>query len=135
MKLIKQTNPLEYIERSLNDFLNLTPVFHSLEEVYKTGDQVRFNQSESNMTIQVDLPGVLPENLDLTTDTQQRDVYIKASREVISHDGVREQTYNRSFSIGREFDIDKIKFKYNNGVLEVTVPRRSREEHIRKHTL
>jgi HSP20 family molecular chaperone IbpA len=135
MKLIKQTNPLEYIERSLNDFLNLTPVFHSLEEVYKTGDQVRFNQSESNMTIQVDLPGVLPENLDLTTDTQQRDVYIKASREVISHDGVREQTYNRSFSIGREFDIDKIKFKYNNGVLEVTVPRRSREEHIRKHKL
>ena len=135
MKLMKQTNPLEYIERSLNDFLNLTPVFHSLEEVYKTGDQVRFNQSESNMIIQVDLPGVLPENLDLTTDTQQRDVYIKASREVISHDGVREQTYNRSFSIGREFDIDKIKFKYNNGVLEVTVPRRSREEHIRKHTL
>lgn len=135
MKLIKQTNPLEYIERSLNDFLNLTPVFHSLEEVYKTGDQVRFNQSESNMTIQVDLPGVLPENLDLTTDTQQRDVYIKASREVINHDGVREQTYNRSFSIGREFDIDKIKFKYNNGVLEVTVPRRSREEHIRKHKL
>ena len=135
MKLIKQTNPLEYIERSLNDFLNLTPVFHSLEEVYKTGDQVRFNQSERHMTIQVDLPGVLPENLDLTTDTQQRDVYIKASREVISHDGVREQTYNRSFSIGREFDIDKIKFKYNNGVLEVTVPRRSREEHIRKHTL
>jgi HSP20 family protein len=135
MKLMKQTNPLEYIERSLNDFLNLTPVFHSLEEVYKTGDQVRFNQSESHMIIQVDLPGVLPENLDLTTDTQQRDVYIKASREVISHDGVREQTYNRSFSIGREFDIDKIKFKYNNGVLEVTVPRRSREEHIRKHTL
>ena len=135
MKLIKQTNPLEYIERSLNDFLNLTPVFHSLEEVYKTGDQVRFNQSERHMTIQVDLPGVLPENLDLTTDTQSRDVYIKAAREVISHDGVREQTYNRSFSIGREFDIDKIKFKYNNGVLEVTVPRRNREEHIRKHKL
>ena len=73
--------------------------------------------------------------IDLTTDTQSRDVYIKASREVISHDGAREQTYNRSFSIGREFDIDKIKFKYNNGVLEVTVPRRNKEEHIRKHKI
>ena len=135
MKLIQQTNPLEYIERSLNDFLNLTPVFHSLEEVYKTGDQVRFNQSDKQMTIQVDLPGVLPEALELTTDTQSRDVYIEASREVISHDGMRKQTYNRSFSIGREFDIDKIKFKYNNGVLEVTVPRRNKEEHIRKHKI
>lgn len=135
MKLIQQTNPLEYIERSLGDFLNLTPVFHSLEEVYKTGDQVRFNQSDKQMTIQVDLPGVRSEDLDLTTDTQSRDVYIKASREVISHDGVREQTYNRSFSIGREFDIDKIKFQYTDGVLEVTVPRRNKEEHIRKHKI
>lgn len=135
MKLIQQTNPLEYIERSLSDFLNLTPVFHSLEEVYKTGDQVRFNQSDKQMTIQVDLPGVRSEDLDLTTDTQSRDVYIKASREVISHDGVREQTYNRSFSIGREFDIDKIKFQYTDGVLEVTVPRRNKEEHIRKHKI
>lgn len=135
MKLIQQTNPLEYIERSLNDFLNLTPVFHSLEEVYKTGDQVRFNQSDKQMIIQVDLPGVLPEALDLTTDTQSRDVYIEASREVINHDGVRKQTYNRSFSIGRDFDIDKIKFKYTDGVLEVTVPRRNKEEHIRKHKI
>lgn len=135
MKLIQQTNPLEYIERSLSDLLNLTPVFHSLEEVYKTGDQVRFNQNDKQMTIQVDLPGVVSKDLDLTTDTQTRDVYIKATREVISHDGVREQTYNRSFSIGREFDINKIDFKYNNGMLEVSVPRRNKEEHIRKHKI
>ena len=42
MKLTKYThNPIAEIERAFDGFFNLTPVFHQLEEVYKTGDQVR----------------------------------------------------------------------------------------------
>ena len=134
MKLTKYThNPIAEIERAFDGFFNLTPVFHQLEEVYKTGDQVRFSSDENALGVQIDLPGVTKDNLDLSTDTDQREVYIKAKRKIIAHDGQKEQTYNRSFSVGREFDLNKIKFLYVNGVLEVEVPRRKKEEHIKTY--
>ena len=104
-----------------------------MEEVYKTGDQVRFSSDEDALGVQIDLPGVTKDNLDLSTDTDQREVYIKAKRKIIAHDGQKEQTYNRSFSVGREFDLNKIKFLYVNGVLEVEVPRRKKEEYIKTY--
>ena len=134
MKLTKYThNPIAEIERAFDGFFNLTPVFHQLEEVYKTGDQVRFASDEKALGVQIDLPGVTKDNLDLSTDTDQREVYIKAKRKIIAHDGEKEQTYNRSFSVGREFDLNKIKFLYVNGVLEVEVPRRKKEEYIKTY--
>jgi len=132
---INKTNPLQLIDKTINELLNLTPVFHSLDEIYRTGDQVRFAQSDDGLNVQVDLPGVSKANLELSTDVEHRDVYITARRTVKTHDGEREQTYNRSFCIGREFDIDSIKFDYKDGVLEVNVPRRKKEEHIRKYKL
>ena len=134
MKLTKYThNPIAEIEKAFDGFFNLTPVFHQLEEVYKTGDQVRFKSDEDALGVQIDLPGVTKDNLDLSTDTDQREVYIKAKRKIIAHDGEKEQTYNRSFSVGREFDLNKIKFLYVNGVLEVEVPRRKKEEYIKTY--
>ena len=136
MKLTKYThNPIAEIERAFDGFFNLTPVFHQLEEVYKTGDQVRFASDEDNLSVQIDLPGVVKDDLDLSTDTDQREVYIKAKRKVKAHDGEKEQTYNRSFSVGREFDLNKINFSYVNGVLEVDVPRRKKEEYIKTYTV
>jgi HSP20 family molecular chaperone IbpA len=83
MKLTKYThNPIAEIERAFDGFFNLTPVFHQLEEVYKTGDQVRFSSDEDGLSVQIDLPGVRKEDLDLSTDTDQREVYIKAKRKV-----------------------------------------------------
>ena len=134
MKLTKyNNNPIAEIERAFDGFFNLAPVFHQLEEVYKTGDQVRFSSDEDTLGVQIDLPGVTKDNLDLSTDTDQREVYIKAKRKIIAHDGQKEQTYNRSFSVGREFDLNKIKFLYVNGVLEVEVPRRKKEEYIKTY--
>ena len=134
MKLTKYThNPIAEIEKAFDGFFNLTPVFHQLEEVYKTGDQVRFASDEKALGVQIDLPGVTKDNLDLSTDTDQREVYIKAKRKIIAHDGEKEQTYNRSFSVGREFDLNKINFLYVNGVLEVEVPRRKKEEYIKTY--
>ena len=98
MKLTKHThNPIAEIERAFDGFFNLTPVFHQLEEVYKTGDQVRFSSDEEALGVQIDLPGVTKDNLDLSTDTDQREVYIKAKRKIIAHDGKRNKpTIGRS---------------------------------------
>ena len=128
-------NPLKIIEDSLNGMLNLTPVFHNLEEVYKTGDIVRFASTKDSLNIQIDIPGCKKENLDLDVDSDQREVYIKGKRTVKTNDGEETQTMNRSFSIGKEYDLNKIKFTYEYGVLEVSVPRRKKEEYIKKYTI
>jgi HSP20 family protein len=135
MKLTNYNNPIVNLEKTIDSFFNITPLFHQLEEVYRTGDQVRFANSEEGLTVQVDLPGVDKSDLDISVDTDQRDVYIKATRSVKTHEGQRDQTYNRSFSIGREYDLNNIETKYVNGLLEVSVPRRKKETYIRKITL
>jgi|TARA_R110002153_G_scaffold196516_1_gene349904 HSP20 family protein len=128
-------NPIKIIEESLNGFLNLTPVFHNLEELYRTGDQVRFSNNKNALSIQIDIPGCKKDDLDLDVDSDQREVYIKGKRAVKTHDGEQVQTMNRSFSIGKEYDLNFIKFTYEYGVLEVSVPRRKKEEYIKKYTV
>ena len=129
------TNPINEIERALDGFFNITPVFHSLEEVYRTGDQVRFAQREEGLSVQIDIPGVKKDNLDLKVDSEKRDIYIKGKRTIKTNDSEEQQTYNRSFSVGREYDLYKVKFVYENGVLEVNVPRRKKEEYIKSYSL
>mgnify|MGYP003631289524 FL=1 len=128
-------NPIINLEKAFEGLFNQTPLFHSLEEIYKTGDQVRFSGDDKCLTVQVDLPGVTKDRLDLSTDSDKREVYIKATRQVKTQEGQRDQTYNRSFSIGREYDLNKIDFNYIDGQLEVTVPRRKKEEYIRKYSI
>ena len=129
------TNPINEIEQALNGFFNITPVFHNLEEVYRTGDQVRFAQREEGLHVQIDIPGVKKDDLDLKVDSERRDVYIEGKRNILNSDSEETQTYNRSFSIGNEYDLNKIKFEYANGMLEVQVPRRKKEEYIKKYTI
>lgn len=129
------TNPITEIEQALDGFFNITPVFHNLEEIYRTGDQVRFAQREEGLSIQIDIPGCKKEDLDIKVDSEDRVVYIEGKRTIKTNDSEEKQTMNRSFSIGREYDLKKIKFTYEYGVLEVNVPRRKKEEYIRKITL
>lgn len=126
-------NPITNIEKSLGRFFDIMPVFHDLDQIYRTGDQVRFNEDENGLAVEIDLPGVRREDLDLTTDSQSRDVYISAKRTITADGGRKEQKYNRSFGVGHNYNLDEIVFKYNDGVLDVSIPRRNKEEHVRKH--
>lgn len=125
-------NPLANIEKFFNEQFNLIPVFHDLEEVYRTGDTVRFAQDEKGITVEIDLPGVKKEETDINIDTNTRDIYIAAKRSVKNHEGEKNQTLNRSFSIGREYDIAKVTAKQSDGVLTVSVPRLKKETYIKK---
>lgn len=129
------SNPIVNLEKIFDNLFNTTPLFHSLDEIYRTGDQVRFATTSDNLVVQVDLPGVDKQDLDLSTDNNIREVYIKATRKIRTNEGVRDQTYNRSFSVGREFELDKIMFEYKNGLLEVIVPRLKRGEAIKTYKI
>jgi HSP20 family protein len=135
MNRLTTYNPIETIERAFDGFLNLTPVFHSLEEVYRTGDTVRFASKEEGLIVQIDLPGVKKEHLDISVDNDTRDVYITAKRTITMHNSEETLNINRSFSVGREFDLNKIKFDYTDGMLSVNIPRRKKEEYVKKYTV
>jgi len=123
------------MDRLFNEF-NRVPVFHNLEQIYKTGDQVRFSSNEDGLTVQIDLPGVPKDEMELKSNSISREVYISGKRQIVSKDGKKEYTYNRSFSVGQDYDIDNISFKYTDGVLEVLVPRSKRErENIKTYKL
>ena len=125
-------NPIANIERLLNEQFNLIPIFHDLEEVYRTGDSVRFAQDQTGITVDIDLPGVKKEDTVMNIDTNSRDVYITAKKTVRDHQGEKKQTLNRSFSVGREYDISSITAKQSDGVLTVCIPRLKKETYIRK---
>ena len=89
----------------------LTNYYNPIVNLEKTFEGLfNFSGDDKCLTVQVDLPGVAKDKLDLSTDSDKREVYIKATRQVKTQEGQRDQTYNRSFSIGREYDLNKIEF-------------------------
>lgn len=125
-------NPLANIEKLFNEQFNLIPLFHDLEEVYRTGDTVRFSSSEKGISVEIDLPGVKKEDTDMNIDSNTRDVYITAKRITKNQSGESKQTLNRSFSVGKEYDLSNITAKQSDGVLTIDIPRLKKETYIRK---
>lgn len=88
-----------------------------------TGDTVRFNNTSDQFTVELDLPGVTKENIELEVFGQR--VYIKAKRTVTSNSGVREEVINRSFTMDSDADLDALVAKQDNGVLTLSTKRKN----------
>lgn len=125
-------NPLANIERLFNEQFNLVPVFHDLEEVYRTGDTVRFSSDEKGMHVEIDLPGVKKEDTEINVDNHTRDVYVTAKRIYKNQGGEKTQMLNRSFTVGKEYDLTAIVAKQADGVLSINMPRIKKETYIKK---
>ena len=125
-------NPLLNIEKLFNEQFNLLPVFHDLEEVYRTGDTVRFSSNEKGISVEIDLPGVKKEDTEINIDSNTRDIYVTAKRSVKSQSGESKQTLNRSFTVGKEYDLGSVTAKQVDGVLTIDIPRLKKETYIRK---
>jgi len=89
-------------------------------------------ENESGITVQADMPGVSRERLDVHVDS---DTLTIEGRAVIPmpkgmdalYADVRSTLYQRSFSLSRELDTDRIDAGLNDGVLTLRIPKR--EEH------
>lgn len=89
-------------------------------------------EDDTGITVQADMPGVSREHLDVRIDTDTLSVEGDASiampegMEPVYAD-VRSTRYQRSFTLSRELDLDKIDASLRDGVLTLRIPRR--EEH------
>ncbi len=97
-------------------------------ETFKKGD---------NLIMKCELPGVDPRDVDVSFDESTNQLVIKGERkqdqETRSEDYIqRELTYGkfeRRFTMPPGIKIDLMKAKYNNGMLEITVPTAAEAKH------
>jgi len=90
---------------------------------------VDINEEDNQFLVRVDLPGVDPKAVEITTD--QGMLTIKGKREESRHetrDGYRRiervsGEFQRRFSLPDSADVQNIKAKAVNGVLEVSIPK------------
>ena len=85
-------------------------------------------RTEEGVTLFVDIPGINPDDVDLTVDG--RNLRLEANRNntafpegarVISR-GRRNGDVNQSFQLGEQLDAERLTADYSNGVLTVTIP-------------
>lgn len=86
-------------------------------------------ENAHGVTLWADLPGVPRENLEIRV--QDGNLRIEASANIPTREGLRLQHaevrvphFARSFTLGPEFDTSKIEAKLQDGVLELSIPRR-----------
>ena len=88
-----------------------------------TDDNIRFNENEKYMRVEVDLPGVKKENLEVTSEGET--FYISASRTVTKNGGSKDETYTRSFTVNPHmYDMSTLECTLLDGMLVITLSRK-----------
>ena len=136
MANITRFNPfreLESFDPFSDDFFKgfaLRPVFRQLE----SEPQMRLDvtEDEKAYTVKAEIPGVNKEDIKVSIEGSQVSISaeVKNEKEVKEGDKLlRSERYfgrlSRSFSLGQEVDDASVVAKYNNGVLELQLPKRS----------
>ena len=129
---ITRFNPLEDAFESL---LRGVPVWLPSAETRATAPtQFRMDVSENDKEYQVlaDLPGVKKEDISITISGNQVAVSAEVKHEKDAEKGetmLRGERYygkiQRSFALGQEVDQATAQAKYNDGVLELTLPKKA----------
>jgi len=98
-------------------------------------------ENESGITVQADMPGVSRDRLDVHIDSDT--LAIEGLAEIPMPEGmdamyadIRSTRYQRSFSLSRELDTERVEASLKDGVLTLRIPKREehRSRRIEVHT-
>jgi HSP20 family protein len=99
--------------------------------------EIRLDVTENDglYTIKADIPGVRKEDIDIRIDGPVVSLSAEVKKEKEEKEGERvlrsERSYgwaSRSFTLGSDVDQDRAEAKYDNGVLELTLPKKASAE-------
>lgn len=126
------------LQERLNRFLETSgiPEFKEYLREYRTWMPVDVIDEGDRIKIIADLPGFAKEDIEIYFENG--DLIIKAERkeevEEKKKDYIRRERragkFYRRVSLPADINKDEVKAKYNNGVLEITVPRITKERKI-----
>ncbi len=131
MLLRRYTNPVRNHQRRVDLF---NQFFNSLEneepkEVFDFTPAVNTREGKEAYHIDVDLPGINKEDVDINVDKNVLTISGKreAKEEVKEENYYRLEssygTFSRSFTLPEKVDIENIRAASDNGVLEIIIPK------------
>jgi len=107
--------------------------FSLLREGVEMEPQIKIDVKEANgeYKVKADIPGVSKDDIHVTIEGNRVSISAEVKKEKEEKEGERvirsERSYgmaSRSFSLTEEIDQSKVQAKYDNGVLELTLPKK-----------
>lgn len=127
---IANFEPLRGFEELLRDF-RLTPSLRELE--VRPSMKMDVTETDQAYTIKAEIPGMKKEDIKIDIDGNQVSITAETKQESEQKDGetvVRSERYFgrqfRSFTLAHEIDEANAVAKYQDGVLDLTLPKKAR---------
>ena len=106
------------------------PALHSIL------DDFDIEENDNSYTIEMDMPGVRKEDLDIGIKENMLSIYAERKKVMKSDDGDKEEIvskYEQSFNISvKGIDIENISANFENGVLTLTLPKKEEVKYEKK---
>ena len=117
----------------LDDFDNFSNFYNEENSVSKYSDY-KIEENDNSYTIEMDMPGVRKEDLDIGIKENMLSIY--AERKRMSKTDEKEEViskYEQSFNISvKGIDIENISANFENGVLTLTLPKKEEVKYEKK---
>ena len=117
----------------LDDFDNFSNFYNEENSVSKYSDY-KIEENDNIYTIEMDMPGVRKEDLDIGIKENMLSIY--AERKRMSKTDEKEEVvskYEQSFNISvKGIDIENISANFENGVLTLTLPKKEEVKYEKK---
>lgn len=102
------------------DFNNFMNSFFN-DKFYAKNSDYYLSENEEAYVVSVDIPGIPPENVDITLDGTKLTVVGKGPTE--GENGARKRSFKRVWSLPREIDSESINADIRYGVLNLILPK------------
>lgn len=138
MSNITRFNPINELTR-FDPLFNMDDVYNRfmMRPLFREGmgiePQIKMDVKESDgkYLVKAEIPGVTKNDIKVTVDGNRVSISAEVKQEKEEKEGERvirsERSYgmtSRSFTLADEIDQNKVEAKYNNGVLELSLPKK-----------
>lgn len=145
--LSRELTPFEDIERLFDDYFNrnwlrsFRSPFSRLEDLWGTYEMHSPNMDiidrDNEVLVRAELPGVDKKDLDISVSENVLTIKGTSSAESTEEKGnyyrseCKKGSFSRSMSLPADVDSSKIKASFNNGLLELTIPKLAKSKRKR----
>jgi len=143
MTNITRFEPLNEIARfepfmDMNDFFkgfSMRPFLRDIE--YEPQMKVDVSEADNSYQVKAEIPGVKKDDIHISVDGNLVSISAEVKKEAEDKEGekvIRSERYfgkvSRSFTLSSDVDADKVQAKYTDGLLNVTLPKKSNGKKI-----
>jgi HSP20 family protein len=131
--------PVPFMTAAHDPMLNLMPVLANLDDassgmpLMRSSPGYEIREDEKQYQIQVDIPGVKANDMEVKLENDHRLLHISGGRKVTGDDGsVMETRFDKRFTIGNNIDVENMAARLEDGVLTLTAPKKEKQSNVLK---